>query len=125
MSQARYDTAGTFFSVGDNSGAKKVKCIRFPRRNHKIGDLVTGVVNIALPAQKSRVRQGDICKAVICELKEKQSRITGMTRRFDSNTLVLVDQKGEPIGTRVLTLASFELRLAGWTRLASLAPYIF
>ena len=117
--------SGTYFKVGDNSGAKLVQCIQFTKRQMRIGDMITVAVKQALPADRGRVAKSKVYKAIICELKLKTGRMTGIHRRFDQNTVVLVNGQGDPLGTRVFCLGSFELRAAGRTKIASLAPMIF
>ena len=116
---------GTYFYSGDNSGARQVYCIQQSRTSLNIGDTITVSIKKSLPAQKSRVKKGSIYKAVICELKQKKSRFTHLNRSFSRNIVVILNAKGDPIGTRVKTLASFELRARGHAKIASIAPFIF
>lgn len=118
-------THGTFFTPADNSGAKKIFCIHQPTRRLKIGQTITVSIKEALPSSRSRVQKGKIYKALICELKQKKSRFTHLTRSFGRNAVVLLNAKGDPIGTRVSSLASFELRAAGQAKIASISPFLF
>ena len=116
---------GTFFSPADNSGAKRIFCIQQPTRKLKIGQTITLSVKEALPSHRSRVQKGKIYKGLICELKQKKSRFTHLTRSFGQNAVVLLNAKGDPIGTRIHSLASFELRAAGHAKVASISPFLF
>ena len=118
-------THGTFFEVGDNSGAKLVFCIGQPRSKIRIGDIITVSVKDALPSHRSRVKKGKVYKALVVELKRKTKRYTHLGRSFGRNLVILVDNKGSPIGTRVSSLGSFELRAAGHGRIASISSYLF
>jgi large subunit ribosomal protein L14 len=116
---------GTFFTPADNSGAKKVFCINQPTKKLKIGQTITLSVKQALPSHKSRVKKGDIHKGLVCEIKQKKTRFSHLARSFGENAVVLVNAKGDPIGTRVHSLASFELRAAGHAKVASISPFLF
>ena len=72
-----------------------------------------------------RIKKGKVYKAVIVELKQKSKRFTHLNRSFGRNLVVLVNAKGDPIGTRVSSLASYELRAAGHAKIASISPYLF
>nr|YP_009646595.1 ribosomal protein L14 [Chloropicon primus]QBX98462.1 ribosomal protein L14 [Chloropicon primus] len=118
-------THGTFFGAADNSGAKKLFCIGQPKPKLKIGDMITVSVKEALPSHRSRVKKGKVYKAVIVELKKKTKRYTHLKYSFGRNLVVLVNQKGDPIGTRVNSLGSYELRSSGRSKIASISPYLF
>lgn len=117
-------THGTFFEVGDNSGAKKLLCIGQPRSKLRIGDTITVSVKEALPAHRSRVDKGKVYKAVIVELKQKTHRSTHMNLSFGRNLAVLVNAKGEPIGTRMNCIATYELRAAGHSKITAISPFL-
>lgn len=112
--------------VADNSGAKLVMCIKVlggsKKRFATIGDKIVVVVKSCLPSNK--IKSGDIYKAVIVRLKKKILRKDGSFISFDSNAVVLLDNKGEPLGTRVFGPIVRELRKLNYTKLLSLAPEI-
>lgn len=112
--------------VADNSGAKKVMCIKVlggsKKRIASIGDIVVVVVKSALPS--ARVKKGQICKAVLVRVKSNYQRADGSYITFDKNAVVLVDAKGEPIGTRVFGPVVRELRKFKMTKILSLAPEV-
>ena len=118
-------THGTYFLPGDNSGAKKMFCIGQPRSQLYIGDTITVSIKESLPSHRSRVEKGNVYKAVVCELKQKRNRFTHLGRSFSKNSAVIVNSKGDPIGTRIYSLASFELRARGHIKIASLSPFLF
>ncbi|MGB9711757.1 MAG: 50S ribosomal protein L14 [Dissulfurimicrobium sp.] len=116
----------TTLRVADNSGAKVVSCIRVlggtKRRYASIGDLIVVAVKEALP--DSKVKKGDVAKAVIVRTKKELSRPDGSLIRFDENAAVLVNQYGEPIGTRIFGPVARELRAKRYMKIISLAPEV-
>lgn len=113
--------------VADNSGAKRVQCIRvhggYRKRYAHVGEIITGAVKEAAP--HTAVKKGDIVKAVIVRTKKEIRRPDGSYVRFDDNACVLVDkEKKEPRGTRVLGPIAREVKQAGFAKIASLAPEV-
>ena len=112
--------------VADNSGAKKVQCIKVlggsKRRTASVGDII--VVSIKEAAPRGRVKKGDVHKAVIVRTRKDVKRADGSTIRFDSNAAVLVNNNKEPIGTRIFGPVVRELRAARHMKIISLAPEV-
>jgi len=116
----------TRLSVADNSGAKEVLCIKVlggsKRRYASVGDVI--VVSIKEAAPKSKVKKGEVQRAVVVRTKQALNRADGSRIQFDRNAAVLVDKKGEPIGTRIFGPVTRELRGAGYMKIISLAPEV-
>ena len=116
----------TNLEVADNSGARKVQCIKViggaGRRYASVGDVIIVSVKKAIP--KGKVKQGDVQRALIVRTKKEIRREDGSTIRFDSNAAVLVNKDGEPIGTRIFGPVTRELRAAGFVKIMSLAPEV-
>jgi large subunit ribosomal protein L14 len=114
-------------SVADNSGAKKVQCIKVlggsKRMCSFVGDTIVVSVKEAVP--HSRVKKGDVHKAVIVRTAFPISREDGSKIMFDDNAVVLLDGEEEPFGTRVFGPVTRELRARGFTKILSLAPGVF
>ena len=112
--------------VADNSGARKVQCIKViggaGRRYASVGDVIIVSVKKAIP--KGKVKQGDVQRALIVRTKKEIRREDGSTIRFDSNAAILVNNDGEPIGTRIFGPVTRELRAAGFVKIMSLAPEV-
>lgn len=112
--------------VADNSGAKKVVCIKVlggsRRRYASIGDVVVVAVKEALP--NSKISKGSIQKAVIVRTAKEVQRDDGSLIRFDDNSAVLVDNNREPIGTRIFGPVARELRSKRFMKIVSLAPEV-
>lgn len=113
--------------VADNSGAKKLKCIKVLGGNRKryarVGDLVTVSVKEAVP--HGGVKKGEVLHAVIVRTRKEIGRQDGSYVRFDDNAAVIVDKKNkEPKGTRIFGPVARELRNAGYTKIISLAPEV-
>lgn len=112
--------------VADNSGAKKAMCIKVLGGSKKniatVGDIVVVVVKDALA--NARVKKGQIFKAVLVRVKSNYLRDDGSYITFDKNAVVLIDNKGEPIGTRVFGPVMRELRQYKMTKILSLAPEV-
>src|SRR5580698_5641282 len=102
----------TVLDVADNSGAKKVFCINIAggsrRRYGSIGDVITVSIREALP--NSKVKKGDVAKAVIVRTKREVGRADGSYIRFDGNSAVLINKDNEPVGTRIFGPVARELR---------------
>lgn len=109
--------------VADNSGARRVECIKVlggsKRRTANIGDIVVVSIKDAIP--RGRVKKGDVRKAVIVRSKHGLNRQNGEKIRFDTNACVLINQAGEPIGTRIFGPVTRELRGKGYMKIISLA----
>jgi large subunit ribosomal protein L14 len=116
----------TYLNVADNSGAKRIMCIRVlggsGRRYGTVGDIIVASVKEALP--NSKVKEGDVVKAVIVRTKKEVSRSDGTHIRFDENAAVLINQYKEPIGTRIFGPVARELRARGFMKIISLAPEV-
>src|SRR6476620_5556913 len=112
--------------VADNSGAKKVFCIKVlggsKRRYASIGDIIVVSVKEALP--NSKVKKGDVAKAVIVRTIQKLRRPDGSYIRFDDNSAVLINAAKEPIGTRIFGPVARELRAKQFVKIVSLAPEV-
>ncbi|MBI3558039.1 MAG: 50S ribosomal protein L14 [Deltaproteobacteria bacterium] len=116
----------TRLDVADNSGAKSVMCIKVlggsKRKYAAVGDVIVVSVKDALP--NSKVKKGDVCKAVIVRTKKALSRSDGSFIRFDTNSAVLINAQLEPIGTRIFGPVARELRAKKFTKIISLAPEV-
>jgi large subunit ribosomal protein L14 len=112
--------------VADNSGAKKVRCIRVlgghDKRYAGIGDMIVVSVKAALPG--AAVKKGDVSRAVIVRTKKETRRRDGSYIRFDENAAVLVNEQNEPRGTRVFGPVARELREKQFMKIVSLAPEV-
>ncbi len=118
--------AETRLSVADNSGAKEVSCIKVlggsRRRYATIGDIIVVSVKVAMP--NSKVKKGDVLKAVVVRTKKEVSRPDGSFIRFDENSAVLINAQREPIGTRIFGPVARELRAQRFMKIISLAPEV-
>jgi large subunit ribosomal protein L14 len=116
----------TRLRVADNSGAKEVMCIKViggsKRRYASIGDIVVVSVKDAMP--NSKVKKGDVAKAVIVRTIHKLRRADGSYIRFDDNSAVLINAAKEPIGTRIFGPVARELRAKSFVKIVSLAPEV-
>lgn len=116
----------TVLSVADNSGAKKVQCIKVlggsKRRYANIGDVIKVSIKEAIP--RGKVKKGDVVDAVIVRTRKGVRRQDGQVIRFDVNAAVLLDTKREPIGTRIFGPVTRELRTANFMKIISLAPEV-
>lgn len=112
--------------VADNSGAKEVMCIKVlggsKRRYASIGDIVVVSIKDAMP--NSKVKKGDVAKAVIVRTIHKLRRPDGSYIRFDDNSAVLINAAKEPIGTRIFGPVARELRAKQFVKIVSLAPEV-
>ncbi|MGE4506921.1 MAG: 50S ribosomal protein L14 [Desulfovibrionaceae bacterium] len=112
--------------VADNSGAKKVACIKVlggsRRRYATVGDIIKVSVKEAMP--HSKVKKGDVLQAVIVRTKKEVGRPDGTFIKFDSNSAVLLNNSGEPIGTRIFGPVARELRQKNFMKIVSLAPEV-
>ncbi len=116
----------TNLDVADNSGARRVQCIRVlggsRRRTASVGDLIVVTVKEAIP--RGRVKKGDVHRAVIVRTAKEIHRADGTSIRFDKNAAVLLNQAGEPIGTRIFGPVTRELRGRNYMKIISLAPEV-
>ncbi len=112
--------------VADNSGAKEVMCIGILGYSNKryatVGDRIVVSVKKAVP--RASVEEGDVVRAVVVRTRKEIRRKDGSYVRFDDNAVVLLNQYGEPLGTRVFGPVARELREKGFTRIISLAPEV-
>lgn len=116
----------TNLSVADNSGAKRVQCIKVlggsKRRYASIGDVIVVSVKDAMP--RGKVKKGDVHRAVVVRTAKELMRKDGSVIRFDSNSAVIIDKKNEPLGTRIFGPVARELRASGFMKIISLAPEV-
>ncbi len=116
----------TMLNVADNSGAKKVLCVRVlggtKKRYASIGDIIVVTVKEAIPHAK--VKKGDVLNAVVVRTVNSLKRPEDTTVRFDENAAVLLANNGEPIGTRIFGPVARELRSLGFMKIISLAPEV-
>jgi large subunit ribosomal protein L14 len=116
----------SILDVADNSGAKKLCCIKVPggskRKYAGTGDIIICSVKEALP--NSKVKKGEIIKAVIVRTRKEVTRTDGSYIRFDKNSAVVINQAGEPIGTRIFGPVARELRSRNYMKIVSLAPEV-
>ena len=112
--------------VADNSGAKKIQCIKVlggsKRRFASIGDVIVITVKDAIP--RGKVKKGEIHKAVIVRTAKEISRSDGSSIKFDKNSAVLINNNGEPLGTRIFGPVTRELRSKKYMKIISLAPEV-
>ena len=116
----------TEMNVADNTGAKIVECIKVlggsKRRYASVGDLVVVSDKDAIP--NGKVKKGSVHKAVVVRTKKAIYRNDGSAVKFDNNAVVITDEKGEPIGTRIFGPVTRELRTRGQMKIISLAPEV-
>lgn len=115
----------TYLNVADNSGARKLMCIRVlggNRRYAGVGDIVIAVVKDAIP--NMAVKKSDVVTAVIVRTRKTLRRESGMSIRFDDNAAVIINKDGNPRGTRVFGPVARELRDKNFTKIVSLAPEV-
>ena len=112
--------------VADNSGARKVACIRVlggsRRRYASVGDIIVVAVKDAIP--NARVKKGEVRRAVVVRTKKGIARQDGSYNRFDDNAAVLLDAQKEPVGTRIFGPVARELRAKRFMKIISLAPEV-
>ena len=113
----------TRLKVADNSGAKEIMCIKVlggsKRRYARVGDIIVASVKKALPDGK--IKKGQVVKAVVVRTKKEFQRENGSLIRFDDNAAVIIDNKKEPIGTRIFGPIAREVRHRGFQKIVSLA----
>jgi len=113
-------------NVADNSGARRIMCIRVlggsKKRYARLGDVIVAVVKEAIPT--SPIKDGSIVKAVVIRTKKEQRRKDGSYIRFDYNSAIIIDNDGNPKGTRVFGPVARELRQKNFTKIITLAPEV-
>ena len=116
----------TMLDVADNSGAKKVLCFRIlggsKRKSASVGDIIVVSIKEAVP--ESKVKKGDVHRAVIVRTKKEVRRPDGSYIRFDNNAAVIINEAREPIGTRIFGPVTRELRTNQFMKIISLAPEV-
>ncbi len=116
----------TMLEVADNSGARRVQCIKVlggsGRRYARLGDTIVVSVKEAVP--NSPIRKGEVRKAVVVRTIKEHGREDGSYVRFDGNAVVIVNESGEPLGTRIFGPVARELRRKGFMKIISLAPEV-
>jgi large subunit ribosomal protein L14 len=116
----------TNLTVADNSGAKRLFCIRVlggtRRRYARVGDVIVVTVKEALP--HSKVKKGDVMRAVVVRTVKETRRADGSYIKFDDNSAVLINPAGDPIGTRIFGPVARELRARRFMKIVSLAPEV-
>ena len=116
----------TNLAVADNSGARRVQCIKVlggsKRRTASVGDVIVVTVKSAIP--RGKVSKGDVHRAVIVRTAKEIRRPDGSAIRFDRNAAVLITPQGEPIGTRIFGPVTRELRAKRFMKIISLAPEV-
>ena len=112
--------------VADNSGARRVQCIKVlggsKRKYASVGDVIVVTVKEAIP--RGRVKKGEVLQAVVVRTAKDIQRKDGTSIRFDSNAAVLINKQGEPIGTRIFGPVTRELRAKKYMKIISLAPEV-
>ncbi len=116
----------TKLDVADNSGARRVQCIKVlggsKRKYASVGDVIVVTVKEAVP--RGRVKKGEILRAVVVRTAKDIRRADGSVIRFDNNAAVLIDKQGEPFGTRIFGPVTRELRAKRYMKIISLAPEV-
>jgi large subunit ribosomal protein L14 len=112
--------------VADNSGARKVMCVKVlggsKRKYASLGDVIVVAIQEAIP--NGKVKKGEVAKAVIVRTAKEVRRADGSYIRFDTNSAVLLDAKGEPVGTRIFGPVARELRGKQYMKIVALAPEV-
>ena len=116
----------TNLEVADNSGAKRVQCIKVlggsKRKYAGVGDIIVVTIKEAIP--RGKVKKGDVMKAVVVRTSKDIQRNDGTVIRFDGNAAVLINAQGDPIGTRIFGPVTRELRAKSHMKIVSLAPEV-
>ncbi|MFA5248053.1 MAG: 50S ribosomal protein L14 [Patescibacteria group bacterium] len=117
---------GTKLKVADNTGAKIAECIQvkggYRKRYGHVGDVIVAAVKEAIP--HAPIKKSDVIKAVIVRTRKEIRRTDGTYLRFDENACVVIDDKGEPKGTRIFGPVAREIKKRGYAKIASLAPEV-
>jgi large subunit ribosomal protein L14 len=116
----------TMLGVADNSGAKRVQCIKVlggtRRRYARVGDIIVITVKVAQP--HSMVKKSEVLKAVVARQRKEIRRKNGVYVRFDDNAVIILEKDKEPKGSRIFGPVARELRVAGFNKIVSLAPEV-
>jgi len=116
----------SYLNVADNSGAKRVQCVKVlggsKRKSAGVGDIVIVAVKVALP--NAPIKKGDVRRAVIVRTNKEYRRADGTYIRFDDNACVIIDDSGSPLGKRIFGPVARELREADYMKIVSLAPEV-
>tara|TARA_B100000674_G_C37184316_1_gene621142 strand:- start:60 stop:428 length:369 start_codon:yes stop_codon:yes gene_type:complete len=116
----------TNLEVADNSGARRIQCIKVlggsKRKYASVGDVIVVSIKEAIP--RGRVKKGDVVQAVVVRTAKDIRRVDGTAIRFDNNAAVLINKQGEPIGTRIFGPVTRELRAKKYMKIISLAPEV-
>lgn len=116
----------TNLNIADNSGAKRVRCIKVlggsKRKTASVGDVI--VVSVKEAQAGQRVKKGDVARAVIVRTSKEIRRSDGSALRFDRNAAVVINRQNEPIGTRIFGPVTRELRKRNFVKIVSLAPEV-
>ena len=116
----------SYLEVADNSGARRVMCIKVLGGSHRryasVGDIIVVSVKEAIP--RGRVKKGDVRKAVVVRTAKEVRREDGTAIRFDSNAAVILNNNNEPVGTRIFGPVVRELRAKNFMKIISLAPEV-
>ena len=117
---------GTKLQVSDNSGAKKVECIKVlnKRQSAFIGDIIIVSIKSTTPKQKTKAEKGGIYKALVVETQNGVLRKDGSSVKFGRNSVVLLTAQGIPLGSRILGLVTYELRKTNQSKILSLASSV-
>ena len=118
--------AETNLEVADNSGARRIQCIKVlggsKRKYASVGDVIVVTIKEAIP--RGRVKKGEVVQAVVVRTAKDIRRQDGTAIRFDNNAAVLINKQGEPIGTRIFGPVTRELRAKQYMKIISLAPEV-
>ncbi|HMV65237.1 MAG TPA: 50S ribosomal protein L14 [Myxococcota bacterium] len=116
----------TVLEVADNSGARRVKCVKViggsKRKYARLGDVIIVAVRDATP--NGKVKKGDIARAVVVRTRKELRRVDGSYIRFDSNSVVIINKENEPVGSRIFGPVARELRARRFMKIVSLAPEV-
>ena len=116
----------TILTVADNSGARKIRCFRVMkgvrRRYASLGDIIIASVQVAIP--QAAIKKGDVVRCVVVRTAKEFRRPDGTYVKFDDNAAVVIDEKGEPKGTRIFGPVARELREKNYLKIISLAPEV-
>jgi large subunit ribosomal protein L14 len=116
----------TILGVADNSGAKKVSCIKVVGASNKlfasIGDVI--IVNVKEAIFDAKVKKGEVVRAVVVRTVKETRRVDGSYIRFDDNSVVIINKDNEPVGTRIFGPVARELRAKKFMKIVSLAPEV-
>jgi large subunit ribosomal protein L14 len=116
----------SYLQVADNSGARRIMCIRVlggtKKRYARLGDVIVASVKEAIPT--SQIKKGTVVRAVVARTKKEQKREDGSYIKFDQNAAVIIDKDGNPRGTRIFGPVARELRAKRFTKIITLAPEV-